>query len=374
MAIGSLASQPRNQESSGAANPREGLSPRGGHRRFFKRVLRIGLLLAGFALVAWITLAVGWPAVQANLARIGGWFLLLTVLYTLAQLAFALGWWVVIDPPRRASLFPRVFAAYLAGDAVNYLAPGNVAGEPVKAHLLRETPETGRALASITIHKHADLFAQWVFALAGVAFSIWRFPLPRAAVVAALVGVAGLAGLLLLMTWALRRGTYSPILRGLARSKFLSARLERFQPAAQAADARIQEFYGARRGSFFAAAGWCLLGWCGGLLETYLILRLLSPSQGWATAFAIEALAMVLNNMLLWVPGRVGSAEGVRVGVFILLGLPAASGIAYSLARRARELTWIVPGLLVLAKRHVGWVGQAGPLKFAGLTSEEFEP
>jgi hypothetical protein len=59
-------------------------------------------------------------------------------------------------------------------------------------------------------------------------------------------------------------------------------------------------------------------------------------------------LAMALNTMLLWVPARAGSAEGVRVVVFVLLGLPAAQGAAYSLARRARELAWILPGAFYL--------------------------
>ena len=55
---------------------------------------------------------------------------------------------------------------------------------------------------------------------------------------------------------------------------------------------------------------------------------------------------MALNNMLLFIPGRVGSAEGIRVGVFLVLGFPAGPGAAYSLVRRGRELAWVLPGLL----------------------------
>jgi hypothetical protein len=159
-------------------------------------------------------------------------------------------------------------------------------------------------------------------------------------------GTAGLGVLLLLLTWGLRRGTYSPLLRGLARWKFLAGRLERFQRPAADLDGRIRNFYRLRPRKFAAATAWCLLGWCGGLLETYLVLRLLLPGSGWAAAFAIEALAMALNNMLLFIPGRVGSAEGVRVGVFLVLGFPAGPGAAYSLVRRGRELAWVLPGLL----------------------------
>ena len=62
---------------------------------------------------------------------------------------------------------------------------------------------------------------------------------------------------------------------------------------------------------------------------------------------------MVLNNILLFIPGRVGSAEGVRIGVYALVGLTAAQGTAYALVRRGRELAWLVPGFVVLLRRHV---------------------
>jgi len=311
-----------------------------------RRTVRIVLLLGGLAVLALVFRAVGWPALVSNLARIGGWFPALAALYGLAQLAFALGWWILFDDGRPRPAFRRLFAIYLAGDSFNYLAPGGVAGEPLKARMLRGSASTGEAVATLTIHKHADLFAQWIFVSLGVAVALWRFPMSLAARLLALAGAGGLGVLLLLLTWGLRRGTYSPVLRGLARWKFLAVRLERFQRPAADLDGRIRDFYRLHRGRFAAATGWCFLGWCGGLLETYLVLRLLLPGSGWAAAFAVESLAMALNNMLLFIPGRVGSAEGIRVGVFLVLGLPAGPGAAYSLVRRGRELAWVLPGLL----------------------------
>ncbi len=311
-----------------------------------RRPLRIVLFLLGLAVLAVVFRSVGWPAIASNLARIGPWFLALAALYGAAQLAFTLGWGVLFDPAAPRPPLARLFAIYLAGDSFNYLAPGGVAGEPVKARMLRGTTGTAEAVASLTIHKHADLLAQWIFVSLGVAVALGRFPMPLAAKLLAVAGAAGLGVLLLLLTWGLRRGTYSPVLRGLARWKFLAARLERFQRPAADLDGRIRDFYRLHRGRFGAATGWCFLGWCGGLLETYIVLRLLLPGSGWAAAFAVEALAMALNNMLLFIPGRVGSAEGIRVGVFLVLGFPAGPGAAYSLVRRGRELAWVLPGLL----------------------------
>ncbi len=60
---------------------------------------------------------------------------------------------------------------------------------------------------------------------------------------------------------------------------------------------------------------------------------------------------MLLNNMFLFVPGRAGTAESVRTGVFVLLGMPASTGVAYGLVRRTRELLRVPPGLLLGGKR-----------------------
>ncbi len=315
-------------------------------------MLRAALVALGIAVAVVLFRSAGWPAIAANLERIGAWFLALVALYALAQIAFAMGWWVLLEPRPPVSRFPRVLAIYLAGDSANYVAPGNVAGEPLKAHLL--WPETGApaAMASLAIHKHADMLAQWAFLLSGVAVALARFPMPVAARVAALFGALVFGLLLLLLTWALRRGTYSPVLRRLARWKPLARRLDRFHPPAEEADRLIREFYAVHQRRFALSVALCFLGWCGGLLESWLVLRLIAPGSGWAAAFAVEALAMTLNNLLIFIPARIGSAEGVRVGVFVLIGLTAAQGAAYGLVRRGRELAWIVPGLLVIARHH----------------------
>ncbi|HXM77353.1 MAG TPA: lysylphosphatidylglycerol synthase domain-containing protein, partial [Thermoanaerobaculia bacterium] len=234
------------------------------------------------------------------------------------------------------------------GDAANSLGPGSVAGEPLKVHLLRDVTGAPAALASVTIHKHAELLSQWIFLSICVGVAVARFSLPVAARVAALAATAGLGALLFLWSLALQRGTYSPALRWLARWKPLVRRLERFHAPAAQVDGRISEFYAAHLGRFARSVAWCFAGWCGGLLETWILLRLLSPGAGWPAAFAIEGLAMTLNNAFLFIPGRVGTAEGIRVGVFLLVGLPAAQGAAYAVLRRGRELVWTIPGLLLL--------------------------
>ena len=103
-----------------------------------KHVSRAILLVAGIALGVFLVWKTGWSAVEANLASIGWWFFGLTALYLLAEIAFVLGWRAVMDPRPPLSSLPALLRIYLAGNTLNYLAPGSVAGEPVRASMLRE--------------------------------------------------------------------------------------------------------------------------------------------------------------------------------------------------------------------------------------------
>ncbi len=346
----------------------------GGTRSGRRRALSAVLVGIGLVLLVLVFRSVGWREIAENVSRVGAWFLLLVVLYGLAQLAFAMGWRSVIDPVPPWRQFRRLFAIYLGGDAANALAPGNVAGEPLKVHLVRGIAGAS-ALSSVTIHKHADLLAQWLFVCVGVGVALSRFRLPVAASAGALAATGGLGLLLALMTWALRRGTYAPLIDRLSRWKGLARRIERFRHPAREIDGIIRDFYGAHPRRFAAATAWCFLGWCGGLVETWIILRILTPGAGWAASFAVEGLAMTLNNVFLFVPGRIGTAEGIRTAVFVLLGLPAAQGAAYGLLRRARELAWLVPGLLFLASaasRRSGSGPAGSPV--ASIAAQELNP
>jgi len=187
----------------------------------WKTAARVVPPTLGLALLVWLFTTVGWPAIRANLAAIGLWFPALVLLYLFAQVAFALSWWETIEPRPRTALLPRVFAVYLAGDTVNYLVPAGIAGEPVKAHLLRDTIGLPTGIASLTVHKHADMLAQWLFVACGLAVALARFDVPRAVAWTAGAGV----GLLLLffaaLTWALAKGSFSPIVRKLSGISFL---------------------------------------------------------------------------------------------------------------------------------------------------------
>ena len=321
-----------------------------------RRAVRVILFALGLGALVAMLAAIGWKPIAANLAQIDGWFFALVLLYALPQLSFAAGWWSLLGARPRPVSFGALFAAYLAGDSVNYVT--TVGGEPVKAQLLKESLGFSRAFAAVAVHRHADVLAQWLFLMVGVGVALTRFSLPLAARLSASGGLLVFGGLLLWLTLGLRRGAFRPFVAWLGRFRPLGARMAALDGKAELLDARIREFYAdGANASFWIAVAWGLAGWCGGLLETYIVLKLLAPSSDWAAAFTVESLSMIANTLLLFVPARVGTAEGIRAGVTILVGLTPAQGVAYGLVRRARELLWVLPGAIVLLKHHLLGIG-----------------
>ena len=313
----------------------------------------------GTGVLVWLLWVVGWPAIQENLSAIGGWFWVVVAIFIVAQVCFFFGWWVVIDEKLVPANAKELFGIYLAGDSINYLIPsGNLAGEPLKAHLLRPTMGFGQAMTSITIHKHAEIASQFLFLVLGVLISIYVFDLPSWAQDLSILMVCGLGLALWLLTRLLKRGTFGPIIQWITKWKFLGKYIEHHTPAAHSLDQRLQTFYQQHNKWFFVSVGWCLLGWGGGVLETYVLLQILDPTKGWLTAISIESFSIALNNLFLFVPAKMGSAEGVRTGVCMLFGIPPSHGVAYGLVRRGRELICHIPGLVFLLLRQGGRMGQ----------------
>ncbi|MCZ7626571.1 MAG: flippase-like domain-containing protein [Candidatus Methylomirabilis sp.] len=265
------------------------------------------LMLAGLLGIVWLCQRIGWPAIRQNIAVIGQWFFLLVVLYLFAQMAFMSGWWVLIGSRARQIGYWRMFGVYLVGDSVNYFVPpANLAGEPVKAHLLSRSVGFSRSVTSIMVHKHAEIVAQVLFLSFSLGVAVTQFALPAALQVAALILAAGMGVAVVAAFWALKRGAFGALIRGLVKIGLKPEQINPEWRATASLDRWLALFYKTRMPVFYWATFLCLLGWCGGLLETYIVLQWLSAKPSLAMAVSVESLAMVLNTLIFFIPGRVG--------------------------------------------------------------------
>ena len=107
------------------------------------------------------------------------------------------------------------------------------------------------------------------------------------------------------------------------------------------------------------------LGYACGIIESYLILWFFGIPVSLQLALAVEVLGVLLNNLMFFIPFRVGTQEAGKALVFAMLGLNPAQGLAAGVICRIRELTWAFIGLHTCPVWTAHSVGVAGSLALA---------
>jgi putative membrane protein len=217
------------------------------------------------------------------------------------------------------------------------------------------------AVATVTVSTTLQTFAQIGFALYGVsllgahATHVSESTLRNSSLIASAFLALQIGGFYLLQ----RRGFFSRLLRAAAR--FVGKRdWSDWMSHAQAIDAAVEVTY--RRGGAVAASfGLSLVGWLVGTVEVYWILQLLGSPVSWSDALMLESIGQAIRGAAFAIPGALGVQEGGYLLLGSLLGLHAETGLALSLAKRARELLLGLPGLLYLHWAERGGARTARP-------------
>jgi uncharacterized protein (TIRG00374 family) len=167
---------------------------------------------------------------QVDLGILAG----VVALYLLNTVAKVLRWYALVSSKGRDVAFRKVFLFFLIGLAVNNTTPGRIAGEPVRAYLLKTGTDypMGRGMASIFLEKTIDTIVTISMALVGIVLLIRVIPWSSTVTLLLSAGVVALfmGGLIVLVAfpagprrvagWVfarLRRGRRSGSVEGLER-------------------------------------------------------------------------------------------------------------------------------------------------------------
>jgi lysylphosphatidylglycerol synthase-like protein len=311
-------------------------------RRHWVEVACLGLGLAGLVVTVW---HIGLGGVVRDL-RLIGWGLAAILLVEVGNVVFnTCGWGLAFPAGERTVSARRLLAARLAGDGVNYLTPSaTVGGELLRIRLLGPAVPLGLRWASVSVAKLGQTVAQAVFILLALALVLPRF---AGVSHAAAWAVGGSAALLvsLALAWVLGRGLWAS-LGGAAGRLGLAGWL----PASWTAPGRDLDAALSRLGRWrlFASLACFVAGWAVGAVEIYVILAWLGGPVDWQTALAVEMGSVLIDGILFFVPGKVGTQEGGKVLLFATLGLDPARGLTVGVVRRIREVTYAGVGLAAL--------------------------
>ncbi|WP_454765283.1 lysylphosphatidylglycerol synthase domain-containing protein [Cupriavidus campinensis] len=285
----------------------------------------------------------------AHIVLQAGWALLwLVPLHLLALLLDAQGWRVLLarsDPAGHAGPGFLLWVATVR-EAVNRLLPTiGVGGELVGIRLARRrVPDATGVTASVVIEVMLTLFANYLFAAAGVMLLL-------ATTQAGAHGVLIVTGLLLslpvpaLFAISLRHASLFVRLEALAQrllgeDHHIAALIDGAR-----LDAQIRQLT-RRYWAMLRALGWQVAGLLVGTLEVWWGLALLGHPVTIGQAFAIEALTMAARQMAFFIPAGLGVQEAVMLLLGSLMGVDPQTSLSLALVKRAREILTGVPALL----------------------------
>lgn len=269
--------------------------------------------------------------------RQAGWGIALVVLLHLPQtFASAIGWQELLD--RRAPV-SRLYVLRWIRESVNALLPvAQIGGDLVRARLLaRRGPPLALSLASSMVDLSVEGATQAIFTILCVALLIAGPHGGEAMTLAIGVTVASIA-MAVAFVVAQRFGLFALIERGVARWTKASdlTGLNAAVLALYRNPARLSR-----------SAGWHLLSWLLGGIETWAGLHVLGVHASLREALVIEGLGQAVRGVGFLIPGALGVQEGGYLLICAMFGIPPQQALALSLIRRIRELALGLPGLVV---------------------------
>ncbi len=263
-----------------------------------------------------------------------------------------------------ASSLLRLAASRLAGFSVSYLTPGpQFGGEPVQLAVARRWTGLAwkRGSASLLLDRSFELAGNFAFlgvgaaAMSAVPAIAERMRGPVVLLLPALAALIPVAYLAAVFTGRRPLCALAARLPSRWRARPWHARVTVFLRASEDEVAA----YGRRP---LLALGQALLtsgaAWTLSVLEQWLVLRFLGLPCTVAQTLVLQA--GVKLAMLLPLPGALGALEAAQRTVLGWMGHTPEGALALSIYVRARDLTFALAGLLVLA---AGGLRRAAPRK-----------
>ena len=288
----------------------------------------------------------------------------ITVVTLLGLLAFQLGihtvgmlQWLVLLRQAGIRAGPwKVFRARLSGTAITSLTPAaSFAGEPVRGALVKDPATTYRQVfATIAVDKYIELFTKLPVGALGFGFLIFRVHPSAALVVVSALFVSFFLGIFLLVMVRLFQGggfivtLFKRLVRPLARVRLRAA--AKVVHAVRDFTRGVSHLVRSRRALYLAM----LLGVLVTVIElaqyAYVLGVLGVPSVGNA---AILYFSHLFVGVVSFIPGNVGTMEGMFLFAFTLLGLGSNRSLIFSVILRIGQLVMVALGLFNLVVTHV---------------------
>lgn len=301
------------------------------------RYLALILTFAGLALALWLIGANGWGEIfqavgvagTAGLAALVGWQFVV-----FALLGFC--WWLVTPGVPRSGIAALIWARTVRDASSEVLPFSQVGGIVIGARAAVTAGVPPAPLyAGMIADQTTELAGQLLFTLFGVAVLLTRLEGHGAVLPPVLAGAGAMAALMAAFAFAQR-----PMLRiakGLT-GHVLPASLATFDQV----QAQLVTVY-RQRARVVSAFLLHFVGWIGSGMAGWIALYAMGRPLPLIDVLTIEALIFALRTVAFLVPGGIGVQEAAYALLGPIFGLAAGPALALSIVKRARDVSFGVP-------------------------------
>ena len=308
--------------------------------------------LAGLALLCGMVWQVGIADLLTSFRVVGFWIVPWILLESITVLLHTAGWATCFQPHQGPIPFWRLWLIRLAGSAINQVTPtATIGGEVVKVLLLESVLPRAQATAAVAIGKASFTLAQMLYLALGILYCTHRLSIPVELQLSLSLTVGMiLLGLLGFVAFQ-RYGLCSKLVRWLADFNIGQARLQRLHQYLVPIEAHLAAYYTSHPWRFGGSLVLHFLAFAFGSIQSFLLLRLLLGANAPQLADAVTAAVVIvaLDQVFFFVPGSLGTFEGIRLTVLSTLGIAQAYGLAFGLMSRLENLFWNGLGLFAYA-------------------------
>jgi glycosyltransferase 2 family protein len=319
-------------------------------RRIETLFIVIGLLFYG-----WLVHSLGLHSVYANL-KLVGWGLAVTIaLESLARIANTLGWRAVIKECPPALTLRKLFAARIAGEAIDYTTPSaQLGGQVVMALMVRNKLAIAAGLATVVIAALAESVGQIGFISGALLVSVHLAASFRNLFWPIVGGLSVTIGLAAGFFYVQTRRPFFHLWKAAAKLDLPALATIEAGQASHEADQLLIDFYQHDRLRLLVSCLCYLVAWSLGPLEIYLLLTFLGQKATVEVALLTEALGLLIERATFMIPAKLVSQEGGKALILGMLGYPPGIGFTVGLLRRIKELVWVLLGLSALGIYRLG--------------------
>ncbi len=318
-----------------------------------KKIIHMVFLLAGMAGFILLLDRFGISNIIHTAGQAGWSLIYVLAVWLVIYVLNTLAWRLVLGASGAKLSFPKLFAVFVSGYALNTITPFlAVGGEPYRAGMLADEMDGPSSVSAVVLYRVINLFGHMLLLATGVLYGILIVPMPaalRVLLIATLMAVGGLGYWIFTLH---RDGIFIRLARWFRRFRILhrfGRALDRHASELTMMDALFTDAYHHRRRSFLLAllleyVTRAMMG-----LEVCLILRGVGVPVTFGAALFVYVTYSLIINLIFFVPMNFGIREsGLMLGLQGLAITPLL-GVYLGVVIRIRELFWVLLGLLFMS-------------------------